>query len=129
MVAVAVDLFDYQGRKYVAMIDRHSRYVFAQRLHDQSTTKLITILMTWFLEAGIPKRIETDGGPQFRDEFTRFCQTWSILHEKSSVSHHQSNGLAEAGIKVAKNLLAKSINREDFKYRLARRNATLSPDG
>jgi len=129
MAAVAVDLFDFQGRKYVAAIHRHSRYIFARKLPNQSTSSLLSILHDWFITNGMPRSIETDGGPQFRDEFAQYCRKWAIKHEISSVSHHQSNGLAEAGVKIAKLLLSKSSEWNDFLYRLARRNATPSPDG
>jgi len=47
----------------------------------------------------------------------------------SSVAHHQSNGLAEAGVKIAKTLLAKSEGWTDFCRRLAARNVMISPTG
>jgi len=60
------------------------------------------ILSAWFSEAGIPITIETDGGPQICSKFADFCERWSIIHEMSSVAHHQSNGLTESCVKVVK---------------------------
>ena len=81
--------------------------IFALHLPPPSFTLLPT---TWFNLFGWPSSIRSDGGPQFRGEFTRFCETNKISHELSAPYNPKSNGLAEAGVKSVKNILRKSMS-------------------
>ncbi|QQP56466.1 Transposon Tf2-6 polyprotein [Caligus rogercresseyi] len=57
---------------------------------------------------GVPVRLTTDGGPQFKGEaFKEFCRRWGILHDPSSPYHHIANGYAEAAVKSMKSLVKK----------------------
>ena len=81
---------------------------------------------------GRPFCIRTDGGPQFRGLFETWCQSMGIRHDPdidcSSHYMHQSNGLSESGVKIAKYLLLKG-NRNWNKFEAAhfeQRNAPRS---
>ena len=77
-------------------------------------------LTNWFNILGWPKKIRTDGGPQFRSEFDNFCKSFYIHLELSSPYHPESNGLAEAAVKNAKNLLKKcDITGQNFQRSLS----------
>ena len=65
---------------------------------------VISTLTTWFNLFGWPTSIRSDGGPQFRGEFSHFCETHHIRHELSAPYNPKSNGLAEAGAKSVKNI-------------------------
>ncbi|QQP48538.1 Transposon Tf2-6 polyprotein, partial [Caligus rogercresseyi] len=40
----------------------------------------------WMAALGVPVRLTTDGGPQFKGEaFKEFCRRWGILHDPSSI--------------------------------------------
>ena len=59
-------------------------------------------------DVGVPTRLTTDGGPQFRSSaFASFCSEWNICHDPSSPYNPQSNGAAEAAVKALKHLLMK----------------------
>ena len=75
--------------------------------------------------------IRSDGGPQFRsEEFNDWCRAMAIKHETSSSYYPQSNGLAEAGVKATKYLLAKCLHTgEDFNAALLEYRNTPRADG
>ena len=68
---------------------------------------MIQRLNHWFLSFGYPRVLRSDGGPQFRSRFAKFCSDNGIRHEVSSPYNSQSNGHAEAGVKNVKGLIVK----------------------
>ena len=59
-----------------------------------------------------PQIVQSDGGPQFISaEFEQFATTREFQHSMSSPYHSQSNGKAEAAVKIAKS--ATKIERSD----------------
>ena len=69
-------------------------------LRSLSSDAVIKVLTSWFNLFGWPSSIRSDGGPQFRGEFSRFCEFHLITHEISAPYNPKSNGLAEAGVKL-----------------------------
>ena len=124
-------LFSYAGKDYLVWCDRFSGMVWCERLNSTTTDKVTSVLMRWFQDFGFPKSIRTDGGPQFRSGFDLWCKENSIIHELSSPYNPQSNGHAEAGVKVAKHLLQKcDANMRQFYIHLfAWRNTPRQDDG
>ena len=72
----------------------------------------------WFIEVGWPTAIRTDGGPQFRTEFSQFCNRHGIKHELSSPYNPESNGLAEAAVKNTKAIITR-CHKEGENIKLA----------
>ena len=68
----------------------------------------LTQLVAWFDEFGWPKKIRSDGGPQFRQAFTSFCELHGISHELASAYNPESNGLAQAAVKSMKALVVRT---------------------
>ena len=68
-----------------------------------------------FVRYGIPKCIVSDSESQFTsDEFCVFCTKWAISHCMSSPGHQQSNGKAEAHVKIFKGMLQRTASgRQD----------------
>ena len=64
-------------------------------------------LSTWFTEYGWPSTLRSDGGPQFRTEFSAFCSNNGITNELSSPYNPESNRLAEAAVKNIKTLITR----------------------
>lgn len=130
MEQVSADLASVHGKDYLVLVDRFSGYLFVDKLRGQSTEDVIKCLQKWFLQFGWPSTIRTDGGPCFRSKFLEFCKTNRITHELSSAYNPQSNGLAEAGVKNAKRLLAKCFElEEDFPTALLNFQLTPRSDG
>ena len=100
------------------------------QLKHLSTDAITNVLTTIFEAYGLPRRIRTDGGPQFRGPFATFCEKNGIIHEKSSPYHPQSNGHAEAAVKNAKHLLKKCLKTgEPFSRAFSQWKATPRADG
>ena len=108
MELVGVDLFSLAGKSYLCMVDRFSGFCWVHLLRSLTTSAVTTCLLNWFLEFGFPRRIRSDGGPQFRSDFLAFCDSHNVAKETSSPYYPQSNGLAESGVKSMKRLLKKS---------------------
>ena len=93
------------------------------------TEAVTTILEDWFLEHGKPVSIRSDGGPQFREKFTQWCERQHIRHELSSAYHHESNGHAECAVREMKHLLGKTESFDDFRNALREWRNTPRYDG
>ena len=93
------------------------------------TEAVTTILHDWFLEHGKPVSIRSDGGPQFRDKFTHWCENQNIHHELSSAYYHESNGHAECAVREMKHLLGKTKSFGDFRIALREWRNTPRFDG
>ncbi|UYV79808.1 K02A2.6-like [Cordylochernes scorpioides] len=67
---------------------------------------------TIFARHGIPDIVISDNGPQFRPSrtsaFTKFASEVGFRHITSSPKHPQSNGQAEAAVKIVENLKKKN---------------------
>ena len=71
-------------------------------LRDTSTKAITANLDKITHVFKIPISCRTDGRPQFRGPFDRYCGERGIVHEVSSPYNQQSNGHAEAAVKTAK---------------------------
>ena len=119
MEFVGVDLFQAAGVHFLVLVDRFSGFPLVHKLRSLSTSSVTSALLNWFLLFGFPKRLRSDGGPQFRSEFSDFCSSFGIEKETSSPYHAQSNGLAEAAVKQTKRLLKKcNFHFPTFQHRL-----------
>ena len=108
--AMSLDLAHEEGKYYLVAVDRFSGWPLVTKLSKLDTTSITNHLENWNLEYGKPQRLRTDGGPQFRTEFSQWCENNGIIHELSSPEHHQSNGHAENAVKQIKYLLGKTGN-------------------
>ena len=116
--SLSADLFEVAGKDYLVVVDRYSGWPSVTRLNRTDTKVITNALKDWFNTWGIPERIRTDGGPQFRNEFKAFCEENNIVHEQSSAYHAPSNGHAEAAVKAMKHLLQKHSNWQEFQSAL-----------
>ena len=130
MERISVDLFDSGGIKYLSIIDRFSGFPFAAKLSSTTTSAITKELLKIFTQFGFAEVIRSDNGPQFRQEFDSFCKKHGIVHETSSPYFPQSNGHAESGVKICKQLLQKQDHHWDnFLLALLEWRNTPKPDG
>ena len=106
MSHIAIDVFvlptirvEHKSYDCVVLgVDRHSGWLtvipeFRQGLTGQGVAK--AFLKQWSM-FGVPAKITTDEGPQFRNSWWRhMCATLGIIHMYSPPYHHQANGRAE----------------------------------
>ncbi|KAK3927041.1 hypothetical protein KUF71_015347 [Frankliniella fusca] len=125
---VGMDLGKHEGVDYLILIDAYSKYPFFYKMKSTRSEAIIEKIKPLFDMFGSPRLIKTDRGTQFvSQEFQQFLVKYDCLHTQSSSEHHQSNGLAEAGVKIIKNILKK--NPEDPGRALQELRATPSDSG
>ena len=104
---VHMDFGQHEGRHYLIVVDQFSSYPFVKEFSTDPTTEMLMEVLTYvFTQFAIPRKIYSDGGPQFKSyKFDEYCKRWGIIHETSSPHHPQSNGFAEAAIKQMKKII------------------------
>ena len=103
---IAADLCEYEGQRYLIVIDYFSRYLEIAHMPTTTASQVIRKLKAMLGRWGIPKELITDNGPQFvATEFTAFSKEYGFIHHTSSPYHPQSNGEAERGVQIAKRIL------------------------
>ena len=113
---VSADLFCYAGKSYMVYVDRLSGWIkIAEFRQEPSSQQVISTIRRYFVDAGVPVRIRTDGGPQFAfNKFRQFLLRWGVNHALSTPHYPQSNGHAESAVKAMKSLVAKSAESGDI---------------
>lgn len=108
---VSMDFFSYAGKNFLVYTDYFSGWpVIHYFKKGNATTKyVIRACRRNFSDLGIPRVIRTDGGLQFMSkEFQDFLKRFGVKHRPSTPYNPQSNGHAEASVKIIKNLVKKT---------------------
>ena len=114
---VGTDIFTIQGRNYLITVDYFSHFFELDYLPETTAETVVTKLKHHFARHGIPDTVVSDNGPQFSSQqFRLFSRSWSFRHVTSSPGHSQSNGAAEAAVKVAKNMMKKCLHAKEDPY-------------
>lgn len=103
------------------IIDYYSRYPEVIQLQHLTASLVVTCCKSVFARHGIPEIVMSDNGTQFGDpirnfhpgasrEFAKFAEEYGFKHVTSSPKFPQSNGMAEAAVKIVKNLFKKNID-------------------
>ena len=109
---VGCDLFDFDGKPYLMIVDYFSRYFDAIELNLTNTKSVVNAMKSVFSCHGIPRKLRSDNGPQFNSkEFRSFCDQYGIQHVTSSPHFQSSNGEAERAIQTVKKLWRKSDDK------------------
>lgn len=107
-----MDLFFIHGKWWLVVVDYYSRYPEIARLESLTAACVIMHCKSIFARHGIPEVVVSDNGPQFAgttgSAFTKFSQTYGFKHITSSPRYAQSNGMAEAAVKIIKRSLSKT---------------------
>lgn len=105
---IGIDLFKYEDKWYIVFIDYYSSFIELFQLKDLTEDTVIKHCKETFSRFGIPDFVRTDNGTQFKSKFAEFARNYNFNHITSSPYFAQSNGCAEAAVKIAKNLLKKN---------------------
>ena len=95
--AVAMDLFEIQGKNVLHLIDMFSRYsaacVRSSKKQDEIADGIMKVWISYF---GKPIKFLADNGGEFANEtYTDMCAAFGIEKLKTSAESPWSNGLAE----------------------------------
>lgn len=106
---VGCDLFEFDKRMYLIVVDYYSKYFEVELLSSgYSSVQVITKFKSIFARHGIPTILVSDNGPSFNsNKFRKFCCDWGIANITSSPYLARPNGLAERSIQTIKNILYK----------------------
>jgi len=108
---VSSDVFENEGKHYIVAVCHYSDYIDVKPLRSVTTKETIHFFNNIFATQGIPLLLITDNGTNYTSaEFAQFMNELGVHHVTSSPHHHQSNGRAEAAVKVAKSLLKRAEN-------------------
>lgn len=104
---VAVDLLEFRGKPYIALIDYYSKWLELHQLRDLTSNEVISKLKQMFSVHGIPKTVCCDNMPFNSYDFKKFAREWDFQCSYSSPKYPRSNGMAERAVQIAKNILRK----------------------
>ena len=106
---LASNIFHFRGANYLVLVDYTSRFPIGKQLKEIDQHSLLNIFEDICSKRGYPAVLASDNGPCFRGElFANFLKRKGIKHITSSSHYWQLNGLAEACVKVIKNLMHKT---------------------
>lgn len=124
---VSMDIFEYAGHDFIAIMDAYSNYLASARLNNKTSQHIISVISRIFNIIGFPARIRCDNSPFNSAGFEKFANDSNIIFTYSSPHYPQSNGLAEKGVAIAKNILKRCYEANEvdkFQYRILEYNTT-----
>ena len=123
---IGADFFDFEGQKFLLVIDYFSKFIFVERVSTTTAKSTINKFSNIFATEGAPQQLMTDNGPPFNSgEFSRFCQEWNLEHRTSSPNYPQSDGQAERAVQTVKQRMARcKQDGQDFKQALLQMRTT-----
>lgn len=114
---VATDLFTFENRNYLVLVDFYSNFIELDYLADTSSQTVIHKLKMHFARHGVPDYVVSDNGPQYTSsEFRRFAVTWKFSHVTTSPHYPQANGMAESAVKTCKTIMKKALLSKSDPY-------------
>lgn len=124
---VGMDIFEWSGEDYVSILDSYSNYLVAIPLRNKTSGHVIEKIKEVFERIGYPSVIRADNSPFSSSEFERFANESNVQFRFSSSRYPQSNGLAEKGVAIAKNILKRCLeegNRKKFQQNILGYNSS-----
>ena len=110
-------LCEINGRHFLIQVDSFSGWPHVVFLPDAHITskKVINAAQELFINVVVHIKYWSDGGTQFPSvEFKQFLEEWGVSLAVSSPHFHQSNEVAEAGVKSMKKMIAGSFTSNSF---------------
>ena len=81
MHRIGTDLFDFNGKQFLIMVDYYSSYPWVRRLRNISSASCIDAMKSVFSEFGYPQHIHSDSGRQYSSqEFNSFVYEFNVKH-------------------------------------------------
>ena len=109
--SIATDLFTFEDKTYVVVVDVFSHFPVVRQLHGESRKLVLNALKDVFSNFGIPGNIISGSGPCYKSqEFNNFCPKFDIVHQTGASYNHQANSIAEHAIQTIKHLMIKNQN-------------------
>ena len=101
-----MDILEYSGRNYLAVVDEYSRWLETVHMRNISSREVIMELKNLFARWGFPEKVTSDNGSQFTStKFHKFANDDGFKTVTTNPYHPQGNGRAENTVKLAKHIL------------------------
>lgn len=112
--AVAMDIGEINGRKFLVIVDLATRYCQAYWIRDKKPETIIRSLINgWFVFFGTPSKILSDNGGEFQNEqVRRMTEKWNIRIFATAAESPWSNGLCEKTVGLLKESMRKLKEEE-----------------
>lgn len=127
---ISADILEYGNRPFLVVFDSYSNWLELALLKGKSAENCIEVLKTIFARFGVPDYFLSDNNPFNSFEFKNFANEWNFNLINSSPRYPQSNGLAEKGVSIVKQIMRKlgdGINRENISLALLNYRITPLP--
>lgn len=95
-----------------------------ERVQQKSGEAMKDLLHQTFLKYGFPSIIRADNIPFAAKSIVEYCNLNNIQIKFSSPRYPKSNGLAEKGVAIAKNIMKRVKGWDEFKIELLEYNTT-----
>ncbi|XP_008484648.1 uncharacterized protein K02A2.6-like [Diaphorina citri] len=106
---LGVDIMTFGGKDYLVVIDYYTKWLEILPIKTKTCNEIICKLSELFSTHGIPSQIVSDNSPFGSYEVSQFAKKYNIKWIYSSPHYARSNGMAERGIQIAKNIMKKSL--------------------
>ncbi|KAL4714637.1 hypothetical protein ACJJTC_004627 [Scirpophaga incertulas] len=104
------DFAEYAAKRYLILVDAHSKWIEALPMSRTDTQSTITALMCIFSRFGLPSQLVTDNGPPFfSQDFKDYCVNNAIKHTTTAPYRPQGNGAAENAVKIVKKAIKRAV--------------------
>lgn len=116
---IGIDIGFFENKDYLILIDYYSKWIEIEFIKNKQISTIITVLEKIFATHGYPTIIISDNNPFNSYEFAEFAKENSIQLNFTAPHHHQSNGMSENAVKIAKKILEKNknLNKALLEYR------------
>ncbi|KAK3928243.1 hypothetical protein KUF71_000513 [Frankliniella fusca] len=104
---VGVDILNFDSKDYLVLEDYLSKWLEVKPLPSKSSKSVIDALRSIFATHGNPQQIFGDNNPLNSSECHEFARCIECDIKTSSPEYARSNGLAEKGVHIAKQMLKK----------------------
>ena len=102
---LGTDLFYWKHFDFLVLGDYFSKFLIVRKLPSSTSSAVCKEISNIFTEFGKPYIVRSDNGPYYASkEFKELMELFQVQHVTSSPHFPQSNGFAEAMVKIAKKL-------------------------
>ncbi len=114
-VVVSSDYAEFRGKSFVIIVDQFLGMAEHFAVADKTPRELIRCFLQFIARNGVPRLVVYDAQGSFISrEFQQFCDRMNIKQVYCTPEHHQSNGLAESGVKRFKKWLASAKTDQEL---------------
>lgn len=125
---LACDIFEFKAREFLVVVDYYSKWIELKQLKGKQARDVNENLSEVFSRNGIPRIVIADNMPFNSLECEEFAKSLDFKFETSSPHYPKSNGLAERGVQICKNILKKAKDMNDVYLALLEYRSTPTKD-